>query len=73
MPPVTRDEKAEKSTSEGDGFTLNLAALKKQKDMLRNMSSEGLKAKWQYLRNCSGLPSKRTKARSLARKIEEAS
>ena len=49
-------------------FPLNPEALTKQKNMLKNMSTKGLQAKWGYLKNCSPF---KNQARTLARKIEK--
>lgn len=54
--------------SDSDSFAVNADAVQKQKNMLRNMSTHGLVAKWGYLKKCSPM---KNKARALARKIEK--
>ena len=66
---VIKDVKKEPTTKTSqDSFPLNPEALTKQKNMLKNMSTKGLQAKWGYLKNCSPF---KNQARTLARKIEK--
>lgn len=64
----TETVKTKTSQDSDNSFRLNPEALKKQQNMLKTMSTEGLRLKWVYLKNCSPF---KTKARTLARKIEK--
>ena len=65
---VKKEHKKERTSQDSDSFAVNAAALEKQKNMLKNMSTQGLLAKWGYLKDCSPF---KNKARALARKIEK--
>ena len=58
---MKKEAKDERASQDSDNFLVNADALQKQKTMLRTMSTQGLFAKWGYLKNCDPV---KTKARS---------
>lgn len=62
------EKKQQPKKSSQDSFPLNPEALRKQKIMLKNMSTGLLQAKWCYLKNCYV---QKNQARTLARSVEK--